>query len=117
MKKIRLNYLFIYNFLLSCIGFTIGLVCSLNTKDIQYTYYDAKVVDTQYATSILNNSYVVVVKNDDENIPENRIKIKTDNPVYKLGDNVVVGINQHGYATIGYKEDMRMSSTDDEGRE
>ena len=37
--------------------------------------------------------------------------------LYKLGDNVVVGINQHGYATIGYKEDMRMSSTDDEGRE
>ena len=66
------------------------------------------------ATSILNNSYVVVVKNNDENIPENRIRIKTDNPVYKLGDNVVVGINQHGYATIGYKEDMRMSSTDDE---
>jgi len=27
------------------------------------------------ATSILNNSYVAVVKNDDENIPENRIRI------------------------------------------
>lgn len=79
------------------------------TKDAQY--FDAKIVDTQYATTRVQDPYVVVVKEGDEDIPKNRIRIKADSFVYKTGDSIVINVDQRGHVRISSEEDRRMAST------
>ena len=75
--------------------FNIALFTGHSAKsDVNCIVPTAKVVDVQYATFPLGNSYIVIVKDGDDDIPEKRIRIKTDTQVYKIGDSVVVKIMQ-----------------------
>lgn len=114
MKKKEEKHSFLYNLFLILFFASINITVvdyfmDYFTKDVQY--FDAKIVDTQYATTRVQDPYVVVVKEGDEDIPENRIIIKADSLVYKIGDSIVIKVDQHGHARISSEEDIRMFST------
>lgn len=63
-------------------------------QTIQAEIFDAGVVNTVYTGE--NDYYIIVVEAGKEDVPENRFKIKVDEPRYKVGDNVSIKTCRQG---------------------
>lgn len=66
-----------------------------NQQTKQTEIFDAEVVNTIYTGE--NDYYIMVVEAGKEDVPENRFKIKEDEPLYKVGDKVTVKICEGKY--------------------
>lgn len=64
-------------------------------QTIQAEIFEADVVNTAYAGE--NDYYIMVVEAGKEDVPENRFKIKVDEPLYKVGDKITVKIYEDKY--------------------
>lgn len=66
-----------------------------NPQTIQAEIFNAEVVNTVYTEE--NDYYIMVVEAGKEDVPENRFKIKVDEPRYKVGDEITVKIYEGKY--------------------